>query len=459
MRFTRLSAHNFVLSLLGSVFLVFSATSSAAASPRTLESSLKQFLNSSNALSVEEVFSGTSIFDHNGSKALKPASVMKVLTSVVALKERKAYFDFDTTFSTYGLDNGVVKELTVIGGADPIMRTEELHVIARNLKNLGIREIKKLKIDLSRFQDPISASGQRAYQAGSGALPLNFNSYVFELCPTTPGQKARITWEPSEVDVSLVGTLRTSTKGRYDPILDRLSDRRFKVGGVIPYRADCSTYTRSVSKLDTFFGEAFIGHLKAQGIRVNPKLVLERSNPKASSFYVHSSKDLSEILRIQNLYSNNFIAEQVLAAIGLDKAGEFSRQRGRIKAGAYLNNLGFEDKGFSILDGSGLSHENRLSTKQIVRSLVNIYNDPINRVEFEASLPIGGKTGTLRKRNFKGYLRAKTGTLNGVRALAGYIYTANPQRVYAFALLQNNLRSLAQAYRFEEKLVESFLAG
>ncbi|MBF2055683.1 MAG: D-alanyl-D-alanine carboxypeptidase [Cyanobacterium sp. T60_A2020_053] len=128
---------------------------------------------------------------------------------------------------------------------------------------------------------------------------------------------------------------------------------------------------------------------------------------------VSGNKSLTEWVRTTNLNSNNWYANTLLNKIG-----------GPARAKEILSQLGINPNSFNLVDGSGLSRNNRATPRAIVDTLRVMYSSP-QRDLFFASLPTAGMTGTLRNRMkqtpVKGIVHAKTGTLRGVRALSGYL--------------------------------------
>ena len=113
-----------------------------------------------------------------------------------------------------------------------------------------------------------------------------------------------------------------------------------------------------------------------------------------------------------------------------------------------------DTNGCNIVDGSGLSHENLVNARTLGNILVSISKNPSISIEFENSLPTLGKSGTLKNAHYLPsavVLRAKTGTINGVRGLAGYIYSQRGRK-YAFVIMQNNVTH-TNAISLEKKLV------
>jgi serine-type D-Ala-D-Ala carboxypeptidase/endopeptidase (penicillin-binding protein 4) len=137
---------------------------------------------------------------------------------------------------------------------------------------------------------------------------------------------------------------------------------------------------------------------------------LQKFTPKTT---ISANKSLTEWVKVTNLISNNYYADTLLKKIG---GGWIAKQT--------LTQLGINPNGFNFADGSGLSRSNKATPRALVDTLRVMYSNP-NRDIFFESLPTAGVSGTLRNRmkqtSVQGIVRAKTGTLKGVRALSGYL--------------------------------------
>ena len=161
---------------------------------------------------------------------------------------------------------------------------------------------------------------------------------------------------------------------------------------------------------------------------------------------------MSKIIEDMNHYSNNFIAEQLVSLIG-----NGSRSKGLSKINSYLSKRA-DSAEFTIDDGSGLSHDNRLTASLITDLLVENANNPNQAPELEKSLAISNRQGTLKKRTFSpraNVVRGKTGTINRVTGLAGYIQNAQNRKI-AFAILQNDVSNVSTARKLEADLIKEF---
>jgi D-alanyl-D-alanine carboxypeptidase/D-alanyl-D-alanine-endopeptidase (penicillin-binding protein 4) len=150
---------------------------------------------------------------------------------------------------------------------------------------------------------------------------------------------------------------------------------------------------------------------------------------------------LAELIRDINKFSNNVMARQLLLTIG-NRALQIpaTPERGAAVVSMWLANKGIDAPDLSIDNGSGLSRSERISARTLGRLLVRAYQSA-TMPEFIASLPLAGYDGTMRQRlnghSVAGHAHIKTGTLNSVRSIAGYVLAASGRR-YAVVCIVNH---------------------
>ena len=158
----------------------------------------------------------------------------------------------------------------------------------------------------------------------------------------------------------------------------------------------------------------------------------------------HESEPLTLALQGLNKFSNNFVAEQILKTIGAEKYGTPGTTLKGLKAFEdYLMGLGYQPDQYEILDGSGLSRQNRLSPQMMIDILRHVKNDLGVYPEFVSALGVMGVDGNVKNRmrgvKSAGRARVKTGTLNFVSALSGYFQSKDGE-TFAFSFLMNSLK-------------------
>jgi len=192
--------------------------------------------------------------------------------------------------------------------------------------------------------------------------------------------------------------------------------------------------------------------------KVTPKVVDRDPEPR-EVLSNYKSPSLAEIVAYTNQRSDNGYAEAILKSNGFMKLGDQTTESGRIVVTDHLKATNFDIVGLNYMDGSGLSKAHTVTPISQVKFLTAMTKSPYYK-EYLDSLPIAGQTGTLKHMflvNSNGQIFAKTGTLNHVKCLAGYIKTRS-NRTLAFSLLINNYAgSTAQVKDRMEQLLDPTL--
>ncbi len=189
----------------------------------------------------------------------------------------------------------------------------------------------------------------------------------------------------------------------------------------------------------TYAAKLLTAALRARGIKVTGKPGAGRVPDTARLLKQQFSAPLRVLLKRMNKYSDNFFAEILLKGLGKDFYQVGSTQAGLEVSRATLAAMGLEPASYRLLDGSGLSYENRLTARDLVRVLGAARRTP-SYDAFYDSLAIAGEDGTLEDRMrgtaAAGNAHAKTGTLNIAVCLSGYVTSAN-DRLVGYAILVN----------------------
>jgi D-alanyl-D-alanine carboxypeptidase/D-alanyl-D-alanine-endopeptidase (penicillin-binding protein 4) len=423
--------------------------------------------------------SGAELFAKAPDRALVPASTQKLLTALAALDAFGAGHAFATEVRAPAPPDakGDVAALYV-RGADPAMTGEQWWRLANDLRALGVeRVVGDLVLDDSLFDaerwhpswQPVSA---RAYHAPIGALAANYGAFRVVVTPgAAPGAPARVRVDPPIPYLKLASTARTGAPGSGASLgVERaaLADggERVVVTGAIPFASAPQEIWRSVLDPLGYAGGVLRQQLEAAGIRVGGVAKPGFASPDAVLLESFEGLPLRSVVDLFLKYSNNFIAESLLKQIGhVDSGAPGSWENGAASLRARLAALGLPLDGITLIDGSGLSRENRVSARLLVAALRRAESSFGVGPDLLAALPIAGEDGTLRRRaeDARRQVRAKTGTLDGVTSLAGYARTERGREL-AFALISNGHRrgdvaAIDAADAFAEALVRDGDAG
>ncbi|MBI5533204.1 MAG: D-alanyl-D-alanine carboxypeptidase/D-alanyl-D-alanine-endopeptidase [Deltaproteobacteria bacterium] len=403
-------------------------------------------------VSVVDVETGQVIASYHDREALNPASNMKLLTAAAAMSQLTATYQYRTAL--YGKRNGAaVDELVLRGSGDPSLTTSDLWEMAAELRRSGVRKVQgDILVDQSAFDEQYLPPGfeqqpnEWAYfRAPVSAVALNRNVITMSVHPTTKEQAAVVSFDPPGV-VDVTGSVKTSAAGPeavtllLAPSGARLSA---KVGGTIPEDSHAMVTPKRIDNPSVFAGYALRALLAEQGITVSG--AVRTGGDKARNVLVmHRSRPLSELLYELGKRSDNFYAEMVFKGLGSkEKSRGQSSADGAEVVNRYLKAVGALDDGTVIKNGSGLYDTNRVTANTFTRVLRAAYLDPSFGSEYVSHLAIGGVDGTLHGRfnNLKKLrlVRAKTGTLNDVTALSGYVLSPGSRAPFAFSIVINGV--------------------
>ena len=414
------------------------------------------------------------LYARNPDVLLTPASTMKLVT-LAATAERLGWEDrFETTLLTAApIRDGTMRgDLVVRGAGDPTINAAGTRNVfvdwANELRRLGVRRIAGRIIgdddvlDDGALETPGFGSGwawddfARGFAAPAGALQHRGNVVEVVVEPGSgAGRPARARFRHPGSDLILRNDVITVRADRTAELrLRRLPGRpSLVVAGRIPEGASPIVRTAAVGNPTLFFVQAFKNALEQHGIAVDGKAVDVDSLaardkaptlPGLRPLIRHRSEPLSTIGVAMLKQSRNLYAESLVRHLGV-VAGS-AAHAGRSVVGRMLADWGIDRRGAVIADGSGLSRYTYLTAGSLVEVLSRIYRDPDHRTRIMAALPVAGRDGTLRRRLVgtaaEGAVRAKTGSMSRVRALAGYVETAGGEPL-AFAILANNFSAPA----------------
>lgn len=409
-------------------------------------------------------------FSLNGETPYVPASTMKVVTTYSALEMLGPAYCWKTAVYARGTQDGEVLrgELIFKGGGDPQFGLEDLWGLLRRLRLKGIREIRgDLVLDRSafedRFFDPAAFDNDpfRPYNAGPDALLLNQKVLEVLFQPNGLEGTVRVQTVPELEGVTIVppvltdmGKCQSWQKG----IRLQFSDTEAVFGGEYPLACGDQTWLVSPATMgnSAFFRAAFAGLWQALGGTFSGGVKEGKVPADAYLLAEWQSAPLSEVVRDINKYSNNVMARQVLMTLGSPLLNEPANpEKGAFAVRAFLVSKGISIQGLQIENGSGLSRVERISPKTMGDMLRVAYRSAV-MAELMASLPVAGRDGTLansmRQTSVAGKAHLKTGSIQDVRAIAGYVLAASGER-YVVVFMVNHPHA-AMAGKARDALLE-----
>lgn len=427
--------------------------------PAPLEASLARanIPHSAVAVLVQKVDGGAPLVSHRSGEAMNPASVMKLVTARVALERLGPTFTWRTRVFAHGeIRGGVLNgSLHIAGGGDPRLSRERLWLLLRELRAQGVRRIAgDVVTDRSLFRlaphDPAAFDQRplRPYNVGADALTVDYGAIRLRVEPTADGASVRS--DPLPAGLVVESRIRRGEAGACGDPTSQLSASTARAGGVTRLSLSGSLAASCTEAFDwnlaplppeRLFEGLFRSLWKELGGEIGGHFRPGSTPPDARLLAETSSPPLPEVLRDMNKWSNNVIARHVLATLGATAEPEQDSVAagGRVVEQS-LRAGGVDTSGFVIENGAGLSRSARISAHSLGQLLLSAWRSP-TMPELLASLPIAGVDGTARRRLANspaaGHAHIKTGTLDGVRSLAGYVLARDGQR-YAVVLMINH---------------------
>jgi D-alanyl-D-alanine carboxypeptidase/D-alanyl-D-alanine-endopeptidase (penicillin-binding protein 4) len=421
---------------------------------------------------------GRVLYERRADRALTPASNQKILTAIAALSAFGPTHQFVTQIYADAPPDaeGGVDVLAIRGGGDPSLTSEQYWRLAANLRLLGIRKIRNgLLLDASafdgeRWHPSWGQTSARAYHAPVAALSANYGAFSATVEPgAKPGDAVRVLLDPPVSHLRLHNRAKTgNSKARRNLAVDRMRSggvEEVVVSGTVRAASKSKAYHRSVLDPVRYAGSVFRAQLEANGIAVEGKNRLGAVPESMVLLDEFKGKSLADAVQLFLKYSNNTMGEMLVKALGVRSVGVGSWSTGIAAVREELERLGIDVAGLSIVDGSGLSYENRVTPRALVSALSVAKASFDFGPEFIAALPIAAADGTLEKRTegAANRLRAKTGLLTRVTTLSGYAVSADG-RPLVFSILVNGFSggdeaAMAAVDRFASQLTLSRVAA
>jgi D-alanyl-D-alanine carboxypeptidase/D-alanyl-D-alanine-endopeptidase (penicillin-binding protein 4) len=419
---------------------------------------------------VKDVNGDQPLYSRNATKLMMPASTMKVVTLAAAAEKLGWDYTYTTRIYTTGkVAEGVLQgDLIVVGSGDPSIddwdgaATALFADWATELKAAGIHAIRGRIIgDDNLFDDDEYGFGwswddmARSFSAGVSALQFNEGSVQLQIAPgRTIGSKALITVVPDFSGLTITNRVLTSAAGGVPSITRRRlpGSPRLEIRGSVPLRMRPFSETASVENPTLYFVTALRRALIDGGIDVRgpavdiDDLTTPPTHNAATPLITYQSPPLSMLATTMMKLSQNLYAETLLKTIGIDSVDHptGTAQAGLATVRSMIESWNIDPTGMIQADGSGLSRYNYITPDTMVAILTHVQHDERLKSTFEATLPIAGHDGTLENRMrgtaADGNAHVKTGSLTNVRAMAGYVRSADGNTL-AFAVFANNFEN------------------
>lgn len=435
-----------------------------------------RFASASWGIAITSLDTGRTLYAHDADQLLQPASTAKLYTAALVLDTLGTGYRIPTQLlATHPIVQGRLQGSLILHGmGDPTLGTPGTNTdwadqLAAQLAANGVREVQgDLVADDSYFSGPSAGAGWEArdlqswFAVPSSALSVQENVVALTVTPSSaPGRLASLMFDPAGAATHVANSLDTSAAHtRSDINLYRApGDSTLYAFGNIAAHSEPQTFKLAIADPARFAGTLLRDALERHGIRVDGSLrTLHWPEPdnvgldKAVVVAQVLSPPLMEVLtrglkRSQNLYLQNLlqiagVKAQATAQQGGDAGlGFLSSEAWGIRAiRALLDRIGISSNASQIEEGAGLSRQDLASANAMVHLLSYLASQPYG-AQLRDALPDAGVDGTLewRMRNTPAMsnVHAKTGSMNYVRCLVGYVTTASGERL-AFAIMLNN---------------------
>lgn len=389
---------------------------------------------------------GTILFQHNPHAMMNPASVTKLFTASAVLEVLGPDRSFETRLVA---GEGECPALYFVGGGDPGLEEEDLHTLAVAASRAGISCARTLFYDTSLFDAQTLPPEYEQRETDAhwrphvGAVAIHQGAVVVRVIPGAyPGAAPAIKIAPDCGGIMVDSRALTANIPAQDkPLEVHVFERGgetvvFVTGEIALEKTDGEVFHRALPDPDQISAWCLLDRLVEQGVKVQTPGPKKGKAPEAARILgvVKSDPVLTDI-RLMETFSRNFTAEQFVKLIGLGECSPLSFECGLSRLRKVLERFRLPEGCLTIKNGSGLFDANRVSAAQTVRLLVESANHGLWGHDYVRSLPVAGKTGTMKERALrtKKKVLAKTGTLDGISALAGYIERGR-KRYTAFAI-------------------------
>jgi D-alanyl-D-alanine carboxypeptidase/D-alanyl-D-alanine-endopeptidase (penicillin-binding protein 4) len=390
---------------------------------------------------------------------LIPASNLKVMTTSAFLD----HFGPDFVFHTVLLRKG--EDLYLIGDGDPTLGDAELlkksgwgtttmfTTWAEGLKKNGITAVRNVVVDDSVFDQQfihphwLARYASARYSAEIGGVNLNANCVDFYFKRTTPGELINYLTDPPGTQYVTVRNTCVTGNERETILGRQPGTNEINLSGACKYD---NTEPASVTIEDPPMFAATVlaetlhqGGVRVSGLAMRDRTVRDQHAKDPAGWTVVAAMDtkIQTVINRANKDSMNLYAECLCKRLGREISGQpGSWENGTTAVAAFLKSIGVADGQYQLDDGCGLSRENNVSADAIVKVLAHNFRGK-NRDVFLSSLAVPGEEGTFKKRfnnNLRGRVFGKSGYVNSVSALSGYL-KARDDHWYAFSILMNNL--------------------
>jgi D-alanyl-D-alanine carboxypeptidase/D-alanyl-D-alanine-endopeptidase (penicillin-binding protein 4) len=452
--------------LLALLFVWSSALAHAGPLPAPVRAALKEagLPQSSLGVWVQDTQAKRALLEAGAEHAMNPASTMKLVTTYAALDLLGPAYRWKTESYAGGPLTGEMLNdgLILKGYGDPRLTLENFWLLLRDLRQRGVRDIRGgVLLDQSYFEptahDPAAFDSEplRAYNTLPQALLVNFNAIRLRLLPQADSKALRVVADPAPPSLKVLNYLETDTgpcgdwrEGFATEVATAGSERVLTLRGRFSSACGEKSFNLNLLANGSYVDSVFRLLWEELGGTLKGNVRAGEVPPGATLLASFDSPPLGDVIRDINKFSNNVMARQLFLTLGAAQSGPPATPRkGAAAIESWLESKGLDFPELVLENGSGLSRLERISPKHLGMLLVSASNSPVFG-EFESSLPIVAVDGTMKKRlqdhGVAGHAHIKTGSLEGVRSVAGYVFDARGRRMAVVAMINHPSASAAR---------------
>ena len=428
-------------------------------------------------IAIEDLNSGAAVYSYNADRLFTPASNAKLFTTATAWARLGPAYQFRTTLEStaapdkYGRLSG---DLILVGRGDPNLSGRALPYAGKTQRplppeqafleladQLVLRGVKVIDGDL--VADDSFYSNERygegwaqndlvwEYGTAVSALSVNDNAVFVQVKPgEKEGDRALVTLAPAAEYFEIDNHIATVAAGERKLGLQRqMGSHHVELWGTIPLNDSGTSLAVAIDEPAEYCARLMHELLLRRGIELHGKVRAQHAARNAGTEALaaprvvlaeHISAPLSQDLTVINKVSQNLHAELLLRLLGHEKGTGGSVAAGLQVVKGFLPEAGISSDEVALSDGSGLSRQDLVTPRATVK-LLRYAAQQAWGADFAATLPVAGVDGTLANRlktlPAGAVVQAKTGAVDHVNSLSGYLTTASGQR-YVFAMFCNN---------------------
>jgi D-alanyl-D-alanine carboxypeptidase/D-alanyl-D-alanine-endopeptidase (penicillin-binding protein 4) len=423
---------------------------------------------------IKSMRHGDTLYTRSANQLYVPASILKVFTAEAALLYMGPNYKFPTVFTTDAktINNGVLEgNLYLVHSGDPTLTYYDLAALIAMLKAKQITRITgNIYIDTSAYDQEIYGPGwlsndtRFCYAAPISASIINHNCMVLQVSPAkNVGSRANVYGDKHHYISGVQNDVMTKPKGTRSCTVHLGTEQGgITLSGCMPKGRSTQGVSAVVTNIVHYNKSLIQSLFQRYGIQVGGAILPGVAPNKLPVVASHESKALKDLISEMLKKSDNIIAGSLFKKMGeLSTRAPGSWENGSAAVKQILRQKAGVDTGqMNVLDGSGLSRDNQISPLQMMQVLDFAYHNDATNYDFISALPIAGVDGTLKHRmqNIRTKVRAKTGTMNGVVALAGYVITKEKEPL-AFVIIINGHMGMGWKYKEMENKIMTVLTN